>query len=233
MPIEKSVLLRPNAFDICRDTFPGMGLLVPEDETFLAWEYWDDVYAVRFACSPNNEALENLTANSAPESSSIEDIYDWLKSSGFFVENIEIVEEVVPNSGIINYDALPDDVWLYSYAENRFFTSKDLDISYLCQGYVYWDGSNWRVVTWNIADCIVVEYANKKQIDLNAWDGSNLSSPWGGRFIKHYAYPVASIDGKPIEGIYLLEEISIWQGVLPAGKLITNKELDTLLEYKG
>ena len=213
-----------------------MGLLVDASEVFRAWVATDTwMYVVRFAAEPDWSKLDSLVSTSAPEMAGFgtdpDPVREWLEEAGFDVAEVRYLEEVVPNSGVIDYDDIPEDdgkTIIYDYAFDNWCCPSDLDWNGE-YGYSYWDGSNWRVATWEECDSQVIEYDDSR-IDLNEWDGSNWRGILGGRYTRNYAYPMQSIDDKPVDGLYLIEEISQWQGVLPSGKIINSEELDEILE---
>jgi len=213
-----------------------MGLLVDADEVFLALTTVDPwMYVVRFASEPDWDKLDSLVSTSAPEMAGMgtdpDPVREWLEEAGFDVAEISYIEEVVPNSGVIDYDDIPEDdgkTIVYDYAYDQWYRPSDLDWNGE-YGYTYWDGSNWQVVTWEEANAQVIEYDDSCQIDLNEWDGSDWRGILGGRYTRNFADPVKTIDGKSVDGLYLIEEISQWQGVLPSGRVVSTEELDEIL----
>ena len=213
-----------------------MGLLVDASEVFRALTTVDPwMYVVRFASEPDWSKLDSLVSTSAPEMAGFgtdpDPVREWLKEAGFDVAEISYIEEVVPNSGVIDYDDIPEDdgkTIVYDYAYDQWYRPSDLDWNGE-YGYTYWDGSNWQVVTWEEANAQVIEYDDSRQIDLNEWDGSDWRGILGGRYTRNFADPVKTIDGKSVDGLYLIEEISQWQGVLPSGRVVSTEELDEIL----
>lgn len=228
--MKKAVLVHPKEDE-------DMGLLVDAEEVFRAWVATDPwMYVVRFAAEPDWDKLDSLVSTSAPEMAGFgtdpEPVREWLEEAGFDVAEVRYIEEVVFNSGVVNYDDIPEDdgkTIVYDYAYDSWCCPSDLDWNGE-YGYTYWDGSNWQVVTWEEANAQVIEYDDSRQIDLNEWDGS---SDWrgilGGRYTRNYAYPIIAVGDKPVDGLYLIEEISQWQGVLPSGKIVSEDELDEIL----
>jgi len=64
----------------------------------------------------------------------------------------------------------------------------------------------------------VVEYDDEHSENLDEWDGNNFN--YIHQFDHARKYPIISIDGEKVEGKYLIEEWSQYQGSLPTGKIV-------------
>jgi len=94
--------------------------------------------------------------------------------------------------------------------------------------YKYWDGSNFREVWFD--DTFMTEYElvidNDNSTNLDTWDGSNYY--FRSKFNHGLLYPIIEIDGEKVEGEYLLEQYTQYQGDIPTGEIIDAEEAEEL-----
>lgn len=97
--------------------------------------------------------------------------------------------------------------------------------------FTYWDGSNWNEV-WAESD------AGKRTKVVIDEDTKECLDRWAGRewyylrpFTHGYLYKVVAIDGKQVDGKWLLVETGDWAGSLDYGEIIDSKDLDQVRDW--
>jgi len=114
----------------------------------------------------------------------------------------------------------------YDEDYKTFFNLADVETEL---GYRYWDGSNWKIITfggpYDDTGYSIVAIDPETRVDLDTWDGNNWNTGKK-RFYHESLYKITSIDGQLLNDQYLVYEYSQWQGDLPTGTILDQEEAE-------
>lgn len=193
---------------------PGTGYLLPEEKIDIKINFKEEtVYLFpELAPTTENEAI-------------LEALLPALEEAGY---NMDEIGEIFTAAGI-EYELAGEledskNVLIYFANHHYFGNLADCEATPL---YEYHDGSNWKEI-WlegDMSETIVV-YNDQKTTSLDRWDGGNWY--YHNSFNHGNIYQVIKIDGEAVEGKYLLEEWSQYQGSVPTGRIIDAAEKEEL-----